>query len=131
MNPFDVIKEKLKKYPQLTVEETSNMLIVKATSKEGFDVSFSIDHDEYTVYFEGWHEHFEKSQVDEALSCFAFGLSDSCRIKQFSKNGKPYKWELEAKENGKWSSDSVTGLFTLNFWSKPTINYLQNKVLNA
>jgi hypothetical protein len=31
----------------------------------------------YTVYFEGWPEEF--TSEDEALDCFAFGLSPKCR----------------------------------------------------
>ena len=131
MNPINEIREKLKKYPHLKVEEENLSITVKAESNDGFDVSFVEDESEYTVYFEGWHEHFEKTDSEGALNCFAFGLSDSCRIKEYSRKGKAYKWILESNENGEWLSYSTTGLLSFNFFRKPEVRYLQNKVING
>lgn len=41
------------------------------------------------VYFNSWHEEFDDE--DEALNCSAFGLSSECRLKEFNRNGEPYK----------------------------------------
>lgn len=131
MNPINEIREKLKKYPHLNVEEENSSITVKAESNNGFDVIFVEDEGEYTVYFDGWHEHFSKTNSEDALKCFAFGLSDSCRIKVYSRKGKAYKWILESNENGKWLSYSTTGLFCFNFIRKPEIRYLQNKLING
>jgi hypothetical protein len=130
MNPISTIKEKLKKYPHLQVEESAGMITIKPESPDGFEVTFEDGENEYTVYFQGWHEHFDKSEEERALNCFALGLSNSCRIKEYSKNGKPYKWVLESKDNGEWQEDSVMGLLTFNFWNKPEIKYLQNRLIN-
>ena len=131
MNPIEEIKGKLKKHSQLNVVEDSNSIMVKAATQKGFDVMFEDTEDEYRVYFEGWHEHFEKTEVESALECFAFGLSDSCRIKEYSRRGKPYKWILESKVDGEWESDSTTGLITLNIFGKPDVKYLKNRVIHV
>jgi hypothetical protein len=130
MNPINTIKERVKKYPNLQIVEGPGSITIKAESEDGFDVSFEEKKDEYIVYFEGWHEHFKKAEIENALNCFALGLSDSCRIKEFSKKGKPYRWDLEYLKNGKWYSDSTMGLFKFGFRIKPEIRYFQNKLIS-
>jgi len=73
------------------VIDGKSSITVKADSSKGFDVSFYDDKFEYTVFFEGWHEYFKKSESQNAINCFAFGLSDSCRIKVVSRGWVDYK----------------------------------------
>ena len=55
-------------------------LVVLPTSNHGFSVGLDVSQSHCTVSFNGWHEDFQKE--DEALDCFAFGLSDECRLKE-------------------------------------------------
>ena len=126
MEPLAEIRERLRNRPDLHVVEEDKGIIVKAPSKHGFDVSFFDDGSEYTVSFDGWHEHFELADVARALDCFCFGLSDKCRLKVCSRGGYNYKWTLEAFEDGKWVAYSTTGLLFLSFWRKKTVRYLSN-----
>lgn len=81
MTAIETIKEKLKKYPHITFEETENYISVLPTSDKGFTVSLEISRDVFKVFYNGWHEDFEDEK--DALNCFAFGLSNECRLKEF------------------------------------------------
>ena len=129
MNPITEIKTKLLKYPELEVKEEENSISIKPSNQTGFEVWFSEDETEFTVGFEGWHQHFDKSDVEEALNCFAFGLSNSCRLKVFSRGGSNYKWVTQSLENGKWVNFSTTALFNFAFWRKSEVKYYSNNVL--
>ncbi len=127
MTAIQVIKEKLKKYPQISYEETENNISVFPVSDEGFTVSLEINQGIYKVFYNGWHEDFEDE--DKALNCFAFGLSNECRLKEFRRNNKPYKWTMEYKNGEDWIEDSTTGLLIFAVWQKQTIHYLQNDLI--
>ncbi len=127
MNAIEKIKEKLQKYPQIKFEEDENSIWVLPASEEGFTVTLDIGYDNIKVFFNGWHEDFENEE--EALNCFAFGLSTDCRLKEFHRNNESYKWTLEYKENGEWIAESTISLFNFSFWQRQTILYLQNDLI--
>jgi len=129
MSPLAEIKKRLEKYPKLEIEEEDNSISIKPISPSGFEVWFSNDENEYTVGFEGWHQHFDKSEVEDALNCFALGLSNECRLKVTSRRGKDYKWVMEALEDGEWVSYSTTALFDFAFWRKAEVKYYSNNIL--
>jgi hypothetical protein len=128
-SPLDALREKLRRYPQLSVVDDVASITVKAQTPDGFDVSFHTGDGEYTVCMEGWHAHFDATQIDTALNCFAFGLSDGARLEVHSRGGKDYRWTLEAFEDGVWRTDSTTGLVFSAFWRKKTVRYLRNAVI--
>lgn len=130
-SPLDAIREKLLKYPQLSVVDGGDRITVEAQTPDGFDVSFDAGGDEYTVSMAGWHAHFDPSQIDTALNCFAFGLSDAARLKVHSRGGRDYCWTLEAFEDGEWRPDSTTGQLFFRFWRRKTVRYLRNAVIIA
>jgi hypothetical protein len=41
------------------------------------------------------------------------------------------KWTVEALEAGEWVEDGTTGLIHPFFWRRPTVRYLQNRLLPA
>ncbi len=129
MKPREEIENKLKKYPQLNVQRENETISILPSDENGFPVWFSEDEDEYTVGYGPWHEHFPKDAPEDALNCFAFGLSKSCRIKVYSRAGKEYKWIMESLEDNEWVTDSTMGTFNLVFWQKPKIKYLTNGLL--
>lgn len=128
-SPLDAIREKLLKYPQLSVVDGGDRITVEAQTPDGYAVSFYAGSDEYTVHMEGWHAHFDPSQIDTALNCFAFGLSDVARLKVHSRGGRDYCWTLEAFEDGEWRTDSTTGQLFFRFWRRKTVRYLRNAVI--
>ena len=126
-NAIEQIKERLRKYPHVQYEADASSISVLPTSNDGFTVDLDVNQGQYSVSFNGWHEVFEKE--DEALECFAFGLSDECRLKECRRGNFAYRWTVESKENGKWVADSETGLFFFPFWKPKKVCYLQNNLI--
>jgi len=125
------IRKKLAKYPQVSYKDSDNFIEVFPNNSEGFPVSLNVSNNTYTVcYGDGWHEDFESEE--EALNCFAFGLSSECRLKVTKKAGIPYKWEVQNLfDGGQWKTDSEVGsifilISPLLFWIQREEVYLTN-----
>ena len=119
MNPIEEIKARLRKYPAAKYESTVSSITVLPSSEAGFKVGFDAAPGRYTVFFNGWHEDFK--DASEALDCFAFGLSDQCRLKEHRRGRFAYRWTVESTQNGQWVADSETGLFVFPFWKRPNV----------
>jgi hypothetical protein len=129
MNPIEEIKTKLRKYPHVKYETDGSSISVLPTSDAGFRVGLEVTHGRYTVSFNGWHE--ELNDAAEALDCFAFGLSDECRLKEYRRGKFAHRWVVESKQNGQWIADSETGLFVFPFWKRSEVVYLQNNLITS
>jgi hypothetical protein len=128
MSLIDEIKQRLAKYPAAHYFTSFNSITVLPLSDQGFTVELTVNGgDEYTVFFNGWHEDFQDSQ--EALNVFALGLSAECRLREYRRRGFAYKWTLESKEEGEWLKGSTTGLLLFPFWGKLDIQVLQNNLI--
>lgn len=129
MSVIDKIKAKLENYPQVRYEADSNNIHVFPTTNEGFTVWLNIDdRGVYTVNFDGWHEHFDNEE--EALNCFAFGLSNKCRLKVQLRGNFPHKWTVEYKQGEGWVEDSTHALLVSPFWKPERIVYLTNDLIH-
>ena len=129
MSAIDQIKEKLKKYSELNYQLEGNTLSITPLDTNGFRVWLAEDDACYTVGFDGWHEEFECES--DALDCFAFGLSDQCRLKIVRRGDMACSWTVESKENNEWKMDSRTGLIFVPFWRKKSIEYRYNSVIRT
>jgi hypothetical protein len=129
VDPIRDIRERFHKYPAARFEEGIGYIRYLPDSSDGFSISFHINESEYVVSYDGWHEHFQ--DVESALNCFAFGLSDACRLKVVSRHGTPHKWIVESRANGDWALESETGLIFFPFWRRPKIEYRQNSLIKA
>jgi hypothetical protein len=107
MDPITLIKEKLARHPELGYAATATSLVVEAPSAEGFKVSLQVFGNECIVHFDGWHEHF--NSTEEALNCFAFGLSGRARLAITYRGTTPVKWVLEHRVGDEWVKESETG----------------------
>jgi hypothetical protein len=129
MSTADKIEDKCKKYPDIKYKRDGAAITVFPANSNGFEVSYNPAGNKHNVSFLGWHEEF--SNENEALNCFAFGLSGECRLKISSKGNFPYKWTVEAKDkNGNWSEDSTTGFLVFPFWRKTKHLTLQNNFIH-
>src|SRR5262245_36292620 len=108
---------------------TADSIEVQPADADGFVVGLHQTSRQCTVSFEGWHEEFQSET--EALNCFAFGLSASCRLRVLYRGESPVSWTVEAFRDGAWSSDSETGLILTPFWRRKHVRYLQNRWLPA
>ena len=127
MSAIDNILERLKKYPSIAYSVEGSKITVRPAEDQSFPVSLSVDGDEYTICFGDWHDHFETEE--EALEFFAFGLSDSCRLKVISRGGHPYKWIVENLTDGTWRVLYETGLLFFRFWCKKEETIFQNRII--
>jgi hypothetical protein len=127
MDAIAQIEEKLRSHPEVRYERTASSINVLPATNEGFTVTLEVSGHQYTVSFNGWHEHFEKQE--EALDCFAFGLSDECRLREIRRGDFAYRWIVESKQNGSWIAESETGLLVFPFWRPKRVRYLQNNLI--
>jgi hypothetical protein len=127
MNPVDEIAEKLSEHPRVKFIRTENSISVEPETDSGFTVQLTTDGRRSTVYYEGWHEEFESGE--EAVSCFAFGLSASCRLAVTYRGSFPCKWAVQYLNKGEWTTESVTGLLLVPFWRRPRVVFKQNDLV--
>jgi hypothetical protein len=128
MDPIEEIIRRLRAYPNVKYESTASLITVMPASDGGFKVALETARDRYTVFFNGWHEDFRDPV--EALECFAFGLSDECRLKESRRGTFPYRWTLEIKQDEQWVAESETGLLLFPFWKRRNVVYLQNNLIS-
>jgi len=128
MTVIDEIEAKLKRRPEIRYEIGQNRICVPAASDHGFPVELVVNRDAFIVSFSGWHEEF--SDKDDAMNCFAFGLSRDCRLKVSRYGSFEYKWTVESSENGVWVEDSTTGLLMFPL-CRTNYLYLQNDLISG
>jgi len=137
MNAIEEINARLQKYPQAKSEVNGNRITVFPLDENGFAVSLVDNAPNYTVCFgDAWHEEFD--DPEKALSAFAFGLSDDCRLKVCYQGNFAHAWVVEqTDEDGEWFpcqfiGCNETGLLAPPlFWLKKRYVYLQNALLKS
>lgn len=121
------VKDRLAKHPVVQFEADGSRITVYPSDTSGFEVSLLVSDPGYSVFFDGWHENF--SCEPEALDCLAFGLSQACRLRVEYRGKTPYRWTLEAFENGQWRTDSTVGLLVFPYWRRRRVEYRQNSII--
>jgi hypothetical protein len=135
MNVIEEIKLRLQKYPYVKYDISPNEVRIYPTSETGFTVSLIERAGHYTVNFNSWHEEY--LDADAALNCFAFGLSDRCRLRVTYRGQFPQEWLVEEKDEDNewypcdWIGCNTTGMFFLQFWLKKSYKYLQNDLIKT
>jgi hypothetical protein len=129
MSTIETLKAKLTKYPHARFTATDTSILVEPHKPDGFEVRLDVRSGTFTVSFEGWHEEFESE--DEALNCFAFGLSSACRLRIDFRGRFPYRWTVESLQDGQWVADSTTGLLIFPFWRRRRTEHRQNHLISA
>lgn len=127
MSAINDIKKRLERYPDVHYELGENIITIPASSPNGFSVSMFEGDSMWVVSFEGWHEHFGDAQ--QALNCFAFGLSADCRLKVALRGTFAYRWTVQSRSEDRWVDDAETVLMLFPFWRKKRIEYRQNNVI--
>ena len=122
MDVVGKIKAKLGNYPQLSYRIEGDKIDVDAPTEQGFSVWLTVDEGEIIVGLDGWHEHFQDET--EALNCFAWGLSDQCRLKVIMRGSTAYAWVAERKDGSEWRRQSTTALIFVPFWRKRRVECL-------
>ncbi|MCS7022659.1 MAG: hypothetical protein NZU63_12635 [Gemmataceae bacterium] len=128
MAAVERITEWLRRHTELEYHVTSGAVTVKPPNAGGFEVSLVEGESGWIVSFDGWHEHFTSEK--EALDCFAFGLSDRCRLRISYRGSFPYRWTVEERTAEGWSEYSTTGLLFFPFWRRVRVEYRQNAIIS-
>ncbi len=131
MGAIERIVARLRRMDDVRWELEGRTVRVLPSDCHGFEVALT-EHrpdagdDAWTVCFDGWHQHFRSER--EALECFAFGLTDACRLICWSRDGRHCRWTVEAKTDDGWIEGSTTGmlLFPLMSLSSVEKRTLQN-----
>lgn len=126
-NWHETIRTKLDKYTGFDAEVGETHIIIACQNAESFDVSFHAEGDNFLVGFDGWHEHFDAE--DDALNCFAFGLSKECRLKVVKRGQMECSWTVQSQESEVWVDDTTTGLIFIPFWRSAQVEYRQNTIM--
>ncbi len=126
MDVIAEIKNRLARFPELQVSETTNSIEVSPAVKNGFPVALFKEANGYVVHFSGWHERFEAPR--DALDCFSYGVVGECRLRVTYRGSVAHRWTLEERRNGQWVEESTTGLFLFPFWRRPHTVILQNRI---
>ena len=131
------IREKLSKYSDARVEYDASSVTVLPSTLDGFAVRLTVQPcgsgEYYTVWYNGSHE--EIAQQRAAMNLFAFGLSTGCRLREYSRGGRAYRWVVEtwSPQRQRWEADwDVVRWFLalVLFWRRPNIRYLQNRFID-
>lgn len=101
----------------------SGLRVLKADGY-GFELAIVGHAAGWTVHFEGWHEDFD--DVEEAIECFAFGLTDACRIARWSRGDRILRWTLEARTDRGWIRGRTSGLLLSPLVEAADVRYFGN-----
>lgn len=128
-DPIAEILARLRKYPHADVESGKGSVTVLPIDAEGFEVRFEVQAEGYLVSCLGWHEDFDN--VEDAMSCFGFALSTTCRLKVTSRGATAYQWQMQSLVDGQWVEYSVVGLLQFPFWARQKVEFRQNRLLES
>jgi len=129
MNALARVRDKLARRPEIHFTDEDRRIEVQPADPTGFSVGMHEEASEIVVNFEGWHQHF--TSEDEALNCFAFGLSESCRLRVTYRGTCPVAWSVESMKEGSWCSAGTTALLFIPFWRRRTVRHFQNHWLKS
>jgi len=125
MSVVQTIADRLREHhPSLSTWVEGDTITVEPLDEDGFSVWLREQDGWFIVGFDGWHEHFDSEE--DALNCFAFGLSGDCRVKVVYRGSFAHRWTVEFKTDGGWREDSTTGLLVYPFWRRPRAVYRTN-----
>jgi hypothetical protein len=134
---IEEILEKLARYPEAPVEHDDSSVTYRPPGPDGFVVRLTVERfpggERYVVHYNGSHEQFYHRGT--AMKAFGFGLSTGCRLREYSRSGRAYRWVVEVWDwqKHRWDADwDVVRWFTslVQFWRRPSIRFLQNRLID-
>lgn len=128
MKTLAELRQRLESRADIRFTSGDRQLTIHAKDENGFDITVIDEQSRVTVYFEGWHEHFET--MEEALQCVGFGLSGECRVKVDRRGSTTYRWTLQYRDGEDWRFESSTSVIFCPFWKTRSTSYLQNHYIS-
>ena len=111
------------------------ILNVPKLDKQGFDITFEIDSEEYWLTcgeFQGTDALEEGTAEDFAGHCIGLLydlLTPLMRVRERLAGKTAYKWTLECLRGGTWESRGSHSLVLFNYWGRRSERIRQNRVL--
>lgn len=128
---IEFIAEKLQPYPEITYDDSvKNQISILKNYEDGFDIVLYTDESESILYLDGFHHHFAHTDhdINEMFQLFFYALVGKVKLEILLKDGKPYKFNLQAQDDdGDWYIYQTMGKIFYKFWHKTSTKYLQNQ----
>lgn len=105
----------------ITQKAKGELGLLTCDNPGSFEVSISEQDGDFLVGYDGWHEHF--SDLKPALNCFAFGLSEECRLKVTLRGQLECSWTVQSWTGEGWKDASTIGLILIPFWRARRTEY--------
>jgi hypothetical protein len=133
---IDEILGKMGKFPSARVQHDASSITYFPDTSNGFVVRLEVlkqrpNKEGYSVYYNDSHEEF--AQRASAIFAFGFGLSNDCRVREFSRGGEPYRWVIDIWDDVRWQPgwDKFRLCEVLwQFWRPSIVRYLQNRLID-
>lgn len=123
----------LEKYPNIKFDRKNEAeLKIFGDELNGFDITLFEGGRENMLYLGNFHSHFAntETEIDELVDKIFLALIGEIRVKEFSKDGNPYKWVLQIRDaNDIWSDTETSVLINLRFRQEADIVFYQNKLI--
>ena len=109
-------------------------LIFPQVHPNGFEVSIEAEPNALRVFGLGFHTHFDwhpsaAEAVRDALGMVRDLLSSGMRVRELRAGGRPYRWELQAWDDGEWHTEEVSAQLFWNYFAPRTVQVYQNASL--
>ena len=134
---LDEIEKKLERYPEARVKRDLSSISCLPPNPDGYMVTLRVARNSgvecYSLFYKD--SHVETTARQAAVVEFGFALSNGSRLKEYLRRGKVYRSTIEIWDTyeRRWKPDWdfipwSTALW--QFWYRPTIRYLQNRLID-
>jgi hypothetical protein len=120
----------LEKCDGIRFDATHDAISVPRATPDGFDVALRIAGERrFEVRCDGWKETF--TRAEDAYDCFAFALSDRCRLKITYRGARAVAWQIEKREYGLWTPGPPIRHRLVPVWRSARVEHRQNHVFHT
>ena len=117
----------LRQHEGVRFDATPEEVSVPPVAPDGFTVSLRIAGNRlFEVRCDGWRETF--SRAEDAYDCFAFALSDRCRLRVTYRGRRAVGWQIEKWEYGLWTPGPCQRRHLVPLWRAARTRLLQNRI---
>jgi hypothetical protein len=125
------------RFPSARVQRRADSIAFIPDNADGFIVRLTegcrFGVEGYIVHYGGSLEEFATRSA--AILQFGFGLSNGCRVREYSRGGRAYRWVVELwdarKESWRGDWDHIEwGVLFRSFWRRRTTRLLQNHLID-
>jgi hypothetical protein len=131
VDPCALLAEKLAGHPELEWTKQPTSIRIEAPSSEGFSVELRREGEAWLVHLGSGAFHRQFDEGTEALNFIAWCYSGDARLREVWRGEQVQKAVLEARLDGVWREEAVTGYFLVPFWRRKRELVLQNPNLLA